>query len=71
MLGVEKCKDHYIDCVNVRSYDISNLCSNIKTMHHFVKLNNLNRELNCPFYVSNFKFKHKTIIKCYYILSYY
>ncbi|XP_050529204.1 uncharacterized protein LOC126898842 [Daktulosphaira vitifoliae] len=42
-----KCKEHYIDCVNYRTFEVSNICGKEKTLLYFINMGYANRELSC------------------------
>ncbi|XP_050431287.1 uncharacterized protein LOC126839894 [Adelges cooleyi] len=42
-----KCKEHYIDCVNVRTFDVLNLCGNENAIKIFFKADYISQEITC------------------------
>lgn len=36
-INVLKCKDHFVDCVNVISYEMCNICEKLGALMHFLK----------------------------------
>uniref|UniRef100_A0A2S2NHC9 Uncharacterized protein n=1 Tax=Schizaphis graminum TaxID=13262 RepID=A0A2S2NHC9_SCHGA len=58
---VSKCKMHYIDCVNVVSYDIHDVCPKIKFLTQFTDAKTSNGNLvKCPIH-GNYDFKNITL----------
>ncbi|XP_050521518.1 uncharacterized protein LOC126894506 [Daktulosphaira vitifoliae] len=49
-LSVEviKCKEHFIDCVNLRSFDILDICDKIDATMLFLLIGYKNRDVRCP-----------------------
>ncbi|XP_050430357.1 uncharacterized protein LOC126839235 [Adelges cooleyi] len=43
-----ECKEYYIDCVNVRTFELTNMCNNMKTLTMFVKFRYQKQEAKCP-----------------------
>jgi len=52
---IGKCKDHYVDCYNVVSYEISDACSKLKAILYYVSSFSSTTENKfidgCPIYV--------------------
>ncbi|XP_050427400.1 uncharacterized protein LOC126837514 isoform X2 [Adelges cooleyi] len=42
-----KCREHYIDCVNVRTFDVVNICDNYKAFTFFYKGPDVNPKVSC------------------------
>ncbi|XP_050527646.1 uncharacterized protein LOC126897814 [Daktulosphaira vitifoliae] len=42
-----RCKEHYIDCVNYRSFEVAQFCGKEKAILFFIKMGYINRELLC------------------------
>lgn len=50
---VSKCKMHYIDCINVVSYEIHDVCPKIKFLTQFSDTKTSNTDtIKCPIFVS-------------------
>ncbi|XP_060860393.1 uncharacterized protein LOC132937844 [Metopolophium dirhodum] len=61
IFSVFKCHESYVDCVNVISYEICDLCSKLQLLSHFVKLENSKETLTaCPI-VGEYNYKNMTI----------
>ncbi|XP_050527481.1 uncharacterized protein LOC126897715 isoform X2 [Daktulosphaira vitifoliae] len=62
-LNVEfiKCKEHYVDCVNYRSFEVARLCGNEKALLLFAKIGYVNRELLCTIKNGSYTLKNVTI----------
>ncbi|XP_050529207.1 uncharacterized protein LOC126898844 [Daktulosphaira vitifoliae] len=56
-----KCKEHYIDCVNYRTFEVSNICGIENTLLYFVNMGYVNRELSCIFKKGSLIIKNSTI----------
>ncbi|XP_050441361.1 uncharacterized protein LOC126846180 [Adelges cooleyi] len=46
-LELNKCKEHFIDCVNIRTFDYIILCDNENTVMKFIKADYISREMTC------------------------
>ncbi|XP_050529933.1 uncharacterized protein LOC126899265 [Daktulosphaira vitifoliae] len=60
-LEVIMCKEHYIDCVNYRSFEVANFCENDKTISYFAKIGYSNQKMSCTFQKGPYIFKNSTI----------
>ncbi|XP_050528327.1 uncharacterized protein LOC126898393 [Daktulosphaira vitifoliae] len=45
---VIKCKEHFIDCANHRSFDITNICDKVEVVMLFAVIDYKNQEVKCP-----------------------
>lgn len=44
---MNKCKEHYIDCINVVSYNVTDMCSKLKILWH-IMIHDKNNLFSCP-----------------------
>lgn len=51
-----KCKEHFIDCANHRTFDITNCCDKVGVIMPFLVLDYKNKEIKCPLEVRFDKF---------------
>lgn len=50
---VSKCKDYYVDCERVVSYNLTDACSKLDVLLYYLKIeNDFIETYRCPFYVS-------------------
>lgn len=52
-LELNKCKEYFIDCVNIRTFDYIILCDNENTVMKFIKADYISREMTCDIQVIN------------------
>jgi len=72
--SITKCKEHYIDCYNVVSYDIFDMCTKLKVLKHLSlsTMRHKNIEFNSGLvYVCIFDFNFSNTILSSTTMSYY
>ncbi|XP_050528463.1 uncharacterized protein LOC126898467 [Daktulosphaira vitifoliae] len=58
---IMKCKEHYIDCTNYRTFEITRLCGKEKSILFFTKIGYVNREWSCQIDKGRYVFKNATL----------
>ncbi|XP_022169762.1 uncharacterized protein LOC111033375 [Myzus persicae] len=61
LFSISKCNEYYVDCINVISYEICELCSKLQLLTHFIVFKNTKETLTtCPI-VGEYRYKNMTI----------
>ncbi|XP_050541216.1 uncharacterized protein LOC126905516 isoform X2 [Daktulosphaira vitifoliae] len=49
IIEITKCKENFIDCANLRTIELNNICDKIEAILFFVKIDYLSQDVKCPF----------------------